>query len=750
MTVVLLAGVLLALGTVLQASAAPIDRTTSLISLPTGVPDPDGDGSSFGRVSADGTRVFMLTFDKLTADDLDTNRSDIYERSGGTTTLVSAPTGVADPDEANPIFEGISADGTRAFFRTSESLTTDDNDNQWSDIYERSGGTTTLVSAPTGVADPDTEDVAFAGASADGTRVFFETSQTMTADDADVGQSDVYERSGGTTTLVSKPTGVTDPNANEPEFVGASADGTRVFFVTNDALTADDSDTDLQDVYERSAGTTTLLSQPTGVTDPDSDDVSFEGASADGTRVLFGTSQKMTGADGDTDREDVYERSGGTTTLVSAPTGVTDPNTANADFRGASADATRVFFQTSQQMTTDDNDTGQEDVYERSGGTTTLVSAPTGVPAPTNAHADFRAASADGTRVFLQTALKLTADDNDTSLQDVFERSGGTTTLVSAPTGVADPDTADDVTFRGISQDGTRVFFSTTKKMTGDDNDTSWSDVYERAGGTTTLVTGPTGVADPGTAEADFGGASADGTRVFFRTTQKLTADDNDTGKHDVYMAADISVPDTTITDAPPAMTNDPTPSFSFSSSEADSTFECSVDGAPFAACTSPTTLAALPDGLHSFQVRARDNAGNLDPSPASGGFTVDTSSPFVPPGTTDTSAPQGKLSGKKTQKLSTSVAVTVACLDESCQAAASAGVSVPIEAAKRFQLKRANAAIPQGGSKKLKLKLSRKARKAIRAALRKGRKVRVKVKVTLTDAAGNQRVLRRTVKLKL
>ncbi len=98
----------------------------------------------------------------------------------------------------------------------------------------------------------------------------------------------------------------------------------------------------------------------------------------------------------------------------------------------------------------------------------------------------------------------------------------------------------------------------------------------------------------------------------------------------------DTTAPDTSITAGPSGPTNDSTPTFSFTSTEAGSTFECQIDAGAFVACTTPFTTNALADGALTFQVRAVDSLGNTDATPASRSFTVDTSAPD----TTITSGP--------------------------------------------------------------------------------------------------------------
>lgn len=88
----------------------------------------------------------------------------------------------------------------------------------------------------------------------------------------------------------------------------------------------------------------------------------------------------------------------------------------------------------------------------------------------------------------------------------------------------------------------------------------------------------------------------------------------------------ETDVPETFIDSGPSGITNDPTPTFTFHSSEAGSTFRCDTGGIyGFSPCTSPVTRPHLADGTYGFAVFARDSAGNQDASPASRSYTVKT-----------------------------------------------------------------------------------------------------------------------------
>jgi hypothetical protein len=81
--------------------------------------------------------------------------------------------------------------------------------------------------------------------------------------------------------------------------------------------------------------------------------------------------------------------------------------------------------------------------------------------------------------------------------------------------------------------------------------------------------------------------------------------------------------PATTLRRTPAKRSRDRTPTFGFAADEAAVDFECRVDGRPFRPCRSPLTIKALAPGRHVFRVRARDESGQVDPSPASYSFRV-------------------------------------------------------------------------------------------------------------------------------
>jgi hypothetical protein len=98
----------------------------------------------------------------------------------------------------------------------------------------------------------------------------------------------------------------------------------------------------------------------------------------------------------------------------------------------------------------------------------------------------------------------------------------------------------------------------------------------------------------------------------------------DEAGNRDATPASRTFVVDTV---APETALDAGGPPFVFTS-EAGATFECKVDAAEYAACASPHAVEALPDGEHTFSVRAVDAAGNRDGTPATRTFVVDASAP--------------------------------------------------------------------------------------------------------------------------
>jgi hypothetical protein len=143
----------------------------------------------------------------------------------------------------------------------------------------------------------------------------------------------------------------------------------------------------------------------------------------------------------------------------------------------------------------------------------------------------------------------------------------------------------------------------------------------------------------------DLGALAAGDSRVYeFR----VSFPDAGPGAEDAYQGSSMSIqfdwtafnpdnggdttpPETTITSAPPSLSASANTIFAFSADEPGSTFECSLDGNAFAACSTPTTYTGLAGGAHTFDVRATDAADNTDGTPARRSWTIDVQAPSKP-----------------------------------------------------------------------------------------------------------------------
>jgi hypothetical protein len=495
------------------AAAAAQDRTVSLLS--TG----PGDGRSLieplsFRMSIVGARTFFTTRQPLVSDDTDQS-ADVYAREGQTTTLISRGEGGFNGNlayDAGTVM--ASRDGSRVYFVTAEALSHDDND-ATEDVYERRGESTVLVSGVPGAVRADVA-VAFLHLSLDGSRATFATTQALLPEDADAGL-DVYQRDANGLRLLTPGAAA----GTDARFAGASQDGSVVFFVTTESLASSDQDGGYDDVYAR-AGLELRHISVAQAGPASGGTIGLAATAEDGSRaVLFGA-EALTTSDVDA-ANDLYLRDGSSTThLTTGPAGGNAAS--NVVFAGASPGATVAYFVTAEALVPGDTD-AEVDLYRSTAGTVSLVSAgPTGgnaalpvtvpatavsgdgqvlfstdealVPEDTDAVSDLYAGSntgirlisqgeigstqavatdtgrwaPDSSRAYFRSAEAYTRTDID-SQQDVYSR-GSRTTLVTPGVAAFDADLLD------VSGDGLREFISTREQLTVDDADEAL-DYYE-------------------------------------------------------------------------------------------------------------------------------------------------------------------------------------------------------------------------------------------------------------------------------
>ncbi|MGE3165209.1 MAG: hypothetical protein AB7O52_09915 [Planctomycetota bacterium] len=113
----------------------------------------------------------------------------------------------------------------------------------------------------------------------------------------------------------------------------------------------------------------------------------------------------------------------------------------------------------------------------------------------------------------------------------------------------------------------------------------------------------------------------------------------------------DLTAPMTQIISAPPLVTMDEDASFEVAANEIDAQMEARLDGGPWQAVASPVVLTALDEGVHSFEVRAVDAAGNQERTPQRHDWEIERTGPDLttdyPPATALTDAPSIVLRGR-------------------------------------------------------------------------------------------------------
>jgi hypothetical protein len=423
-----------------------------------------------------------------------------------------------------------SADGSRVAFDTFDALLPADKDRVY-DVYELVGGKRLRLLTPDSGNDPPNYEHGgnLRGASRDGRRVIIETITSYSPLDPDDRSPDVYILEDGVFRLV------TDGDQSWSPFLDYSADARHLYFGEFRSLVPEDTDRD-RDLYEWADGTMRLVS--TGPTDPGNTErpdslswgVSFNAATEDGSAIYFSHGAQLTSdappADGDFHR---YVRRNGSVTEYL--------DLGRAAVADVSPDGSLLYLYTDEQADPADTDSWG-DVYVRaSDGTMTLVSrgptaggdaAPECVTGPiAGCSAFYVGSSRAGDRVFFSTAERMTAEDNDFGL-DLYERHGSTTTLLTpgTPDVPGSPYAFFAPRFLDASDDGTQVAISTKQSLVRADRDKR-TDIYVRTAGRYHLVS--TG---PATDNAKYDPVFADfvdsGDSVIFFTRAPLVEEDTD------------------------------------------------------------------------------------------------------------------------------------------------------------------------------------------------------------------------------
>ncbi len=379
----------------------------------------------------------------------------------------------------------VSADGTRAIFTAPDPKALNDGSGCWNgaqtnvpQLYSRSAGSTVDVSAPeAGVTDPSGPHPAlYAGASEDGSKIFFLSEAELTSDDTGIHDPELYEydfEKPESERLSRISAGESGAAAGVWTVPAISADGAAVYFTAAGRLTAIAPATVGEEVnlyrYDTRTDATTYVAtinerdypadntgawwhgpgQPNEL--PNGFALSPEAnwnTTPDGRYLLFGSTRGLLGnstaeapgvhcvspgygSDGHCSELYRYDSVSGELVCVSCdPSGA--PPASNAEIarsapnlpasgspRAISDDGSYVFFDTADSLVPQDAN-GTLDVYQWHRGTVSLISS-----GHDSAPSFFLGSGADGANVFFGTHARLVPQDTDTAGDLYDARIGG-------------------------------------------------------------------------------------------------------------------------------------------------------------------------------------------------------------------------------------------------------------------------------------------------------------------------------------
>jgi hypothetical protein len=415
-----------------------------------------------------------------------------------------------------------------------------------------------LNTLPAGVTPADAH---LQGASADLSHVVFSELAPLTPE-ASYGVQNLYEWDEGvlrlltvlpngtatTGSLAGLPTVSTlETIENSPgENRAISTDGSHILFTSGGGL------------YSRIDGERTVQVDKTEGSGP-SGGGTFQGASADGSKVFFTDANKLTkGSTAESAEPDLYEceiveheagkpkcdltdltvatGSEHADVLRVSPLGSQDSGNVYFTAKGVLASNTREYADSEGHRVLEGAENGKDNLYLENGGTTTFI-------AMLVASSDLGvgAVSPDGSWFAFNSVKSLTGYDNVSSSHapayEIFLYDAESQQLVCAscnPSGEA-PIAGANATLPALAQrplaDGGRLFFETEEALVPSDTN-GQADVYEYEDGQAALISSGT---SPN--KSEFVGASESGSDVFFKSRQQLVPGDAEEEARVIYDA---------------------------------------------------------------------------------------------------------------------------------------------------------------------------------------------------------------------